>query len=58
MGHDYEVPLSLNAETCFSEFVSLEKKERTSLGKAVKVSSLIEDMRDLSDLLYNAYAEA
>lgn len=58
MGHDYEVPLSLNAEICFSEFVSVEKKERTSLGKAVKVSSLIEDMRDLSDLLYNAYAEA
>ena len=25
LGHDYEIPLSLNAETCFSEFKNIEK---------------------------------
>ena len=28
VGYEYEIPLSLNAETCFSEFVSEEKKQK------------------------------
>ena len=62
LGYDYEIPLSLNAETCFSEFVNVEKKTTTASGKAVKVNnnknSEVDDMRDLSDFLFNSYAEA
>ena len=56
-GYQYEIPLSLNAEICFSEFVNIEKKEKPAANKTVKVANLVEDLRDTSDILYNAYLD-
>lgn len=33
VGFDYEVPLSLNAETCLSEFRNVEKTDKGTKGK-------------------------
>ena len=46
-GFDYEIPLSLNAETCFSEFKNVEKVPTSTITPT-----------DMSDLLYNAYSDA
>ena len=70
-GYDYEVPLSLNAETCLSEFRNIEKvvvppsplaSARSKNGAKGNSSSTnvvaIKDeeaAQDTSDLLYNAY---
>ena len=47
----------MNAEICFSEFINVEKKEKPVANKAVKVTNLVEDLRDTSDILYNAYLD-
>ena len=64
-GFEYEVPLSLNAETCFSEFRNIEKpavlKKKEEAKEEVKnpgVRVMLNEDEDLSDLLYNAYSEA
>ena len=58
-GYDYEVPLSLNAETNLSEFRNKEKPPTTAQGKSnTQVQTLLDDLKDLSDLLYNAYGDA
>jgi len=54
---EYEIPLSLNAETCFSEFVNVEKNEKSNSNKQGKINSMFDDMCDTSDLLYNAHTE-
>ena len=58
-GFDYEVPMSLNAEICLSEFRNKEKiPAETRENKHKNVLSLLDDMKDLSDMLYNAYADS
>ena len=58
-GFDYEVPMSLNAETCLSEFRNIEKiPAEARENRRNNVLSLIDDMKDLSDMLYNAYADS
>ena len=62
-GYDYEIPLSLNAETCLSEFRNVEKAPKNSGGSARNNRNGAEENKeengtDLSDLLYNAYSEA
>ena len=62
-GFDYEIPLSLNAETCLSEFKNVvkptEKDGKPSGGiKNINIANMVEDMEDTSDFLYNAYSEA
>ena len=54
-GFDYEIPLSLNAETCFSEFRNVEKASKSSRKDNNDDEN---DPVDLSDLLYNAYQDA
>ena len=63
MGYDYEIPLSLNAETCLSEFKNVvknpEKDGKASGGiKNINIASMAEDLEDTSDFLYNVYSEA
>ena len=41
VGYNYETPLSLNAETCFSEFISEEKKEKANSNKQSKFTSIV-----------------
>ena len=62
-GFDYEIPLSLNAETCLSEFRNVEKVPKSSGGSAKNNNKNAEENKeenttDLSDLLYNAYSDA
>ena len=62
-GFDYEIPLSLNAETCLSEFRNVEKAPKSSGGSARNNNKNSEENKeenatDLSDLLYNAYSDA
>ena len=62
-GFDYEIPLSLNAETCLSEFRNVEKAPKSSGGSARNNNKNAEENKeestaDLSDLLYNAYSDA
>ena len=62
IGFDFEIPLSLNAETCLSEFRNVEKAPKSSGGSARNnkngEENKEEDLTDLSDLLYNAYSDA
>ena len=65
-GFDYEVPLSLNAETCISEFKNPEKAivadknkdNAANVVRSVTVTNMLEQFNDMSDLLYNAYSDA
>ena len=58
-GYDYEVPMSLNAEICLSEFRNIEKiPAEARENKHKNVLSLLDDMKDLSDMLFNAYADS
>ena len=64
-GYDFEIPLSLNAETCLSEFRNVEKAPKSGSGSARNNKHHVEgeskkedDAADLSDLLYNAYSDA
>ena len=57
-GYEYEVPLSLHAETSISEFRLKEKAGAANKVKNVQVSNLLADIADTSDFLYNAYSEA
>ena len=52
--------MSRNAETCLSEFRNIEKIPAETRENKHKnnVLSLIDDMKDLSDMLYNAYADS
>ena len=60
MGYDYDVPLSLNAESCLSEFRNIDRKPITKKNSNISANNgaADEDMEDSSDFLYNAYSEA
>ena len=52
--------MSLNAETTLSEFRNVEKIPASEAREAKRnnVQSLLEEMKDSSDMLYNAYADS
>ena len=59
-GYDYDVPLSLHAESCLSEFRNIDKMpvEKKKSSTSAKDAKENEEDEDPSDLLYNAYTEA
>lgn len=57
-GYKYEVPLSLHAETCLSEYKVKEKSNTSGKVKSIQVVNMLADFADNSDKLYNAYADA
>ena len=51
--------MSLNAETCLSEFRNKEKSNPNERPKQnTNVANMLDELNDTSDMLYNAYAEA
>jgi len=64
IGYDFEVPLSLHAETCISEFRpkpktgGLNKPGSSGNVKNAAVANMVAEFNDNSDFLYNAYADA
>ena len=63
-GFEYEVPLSLNAEVCVSEFRAKAKgnkpgaRESQNNIKNVQIANMVAEFNDTSDFLYSAYSEA
>ena len=58
VGYDYEIPMSLNAEICLSEFRPIDKAaSAANSNKTTKVTK-VEELIDTSDFLYNAFVDA
>ena len=59
--YEYEIPMSLNAEICLSEFRPSDKAPSATSNKTAKVTLVVnkvEGLIDNSDFLYDAFADA